>query len=75
MTSSSNKLIETFVITGDWGTQSKLIRKMNPKITISDLHFERGKENEMLERIEKRLNKNRSEIIEMIKQILPNEKF
>ena len=67
--------METFEIKGDWGTQSKLIRKMNPKITISDLHFEKGKEIEMLRRIEKRLNKNRSEVIEMIKDILPNEDF
>ena len=75
MNAIKNRPMETFKITGDWGTQSKLIRKMNPKITISDLHFEKGKENEMLHRIEKRLNKNRSEVIEMIKDILPNEDF
>ena len=67
--------METFEITGDWGRQSKLIRRMNPKITISDLHFEKGKEDEMLHRIEKRLNKNRAEVINLIKEILPNEDF
>ena len=75
MNATKNRPMEAFEITGDWGTQSKLIRKTNPKITISDLHFETGKENEMLHRIEKRLNKNRSEVIDMIKEILPNEDF
>ena len=75
MTTTKNRPMETFQISGDWGTQSKLIRNIHPKITISDLHFERGKEDEMLERIEKRLNKNRSEVIDLIKAVLPNEDF
>lgn len=67
--------METFKISGDWGTQSKLIRKIIPTITISDLHFERGKEDELLKRLEKRLNKTRAEVIDIIKEILPNEDF
>jgi hypothetical protein len=70
-----NRPMETFEITGDWGTQSKLIRKIYPTITISDLYFERGKENEMLHQIEKRLNQNRSTVIDMIKEIFPNDEF
>jgi len=40
-------------------------------LTDADLKFEAGKENELLERIGKRLNKKREELINIIKKGQP----
>lgn len=62
-----------FEISEGWESESKLLRKKFPKLTISDLEFERGKENELLKRIEERLQKNRQQVIDLILKTLPND--
>ena len=64
---------ESFRISGDWDLQSKLLRRRFPQLTPSDLEFERNKENDLLKRIENRLNKKRDEVIDIINKTLPNK--
>lgn len=64
---------ESFRISGDWSLQSKLLRRRFPQLTPSDLEFETNGESDLLKRIEKRLNKKRTEVIEIIKKTIPNK--
>ena len=64
---------ESFRISGDWDLQSKLLRRRFPQLTPSDLKFESDREDDLLKRIEKRLNKKRTEVIEIIKKTIPNK--
>lgn len=57
----------TFKITGNWDAQSKQLKAKFPKLTDADLKYETGKETEMLSRIQTRLNKTNSEVIDLIK--------
>ncbi len=63
-----NKTAETFKITGNWEKQSKELKNKFSQLTDSDLKFEPGKENELLKKVETRLNKNREEVINIIKK-------
>jgi len=66
---TQNKTAETFKMTGNWETQSKELKTKFSKLTDSDLKFETGKESELLGRIQTRLNKNREEVIGIIKNV------
>ena len=57
----------------DWESKSKLLRRRYPQLTPSDLSFEKDDENDLLERIKQRLNKKRAEVIEIIKNTIPNK--
>ncbi|MES2617150.1 MAG: hypothetical protein V4613_04685 [Bacteroidota bacterium] len=57
---------EPFSITGDWDIQSIALKEKYPQLTDADLLFEAGKEDELIGRIESRLNINRSEIINIL---------
>jgi hypothetical protein len=65
---SINKSSEAFKISGNWEKQSKELKSKFSQLTDSDLIFEPGKENELLKKIEVRLNKNREEVINIIKK-------
>lgn len=65
---TERKASEAFKMNGNWETQSKLLKKNYSQLTDSDLKFEAGKEDELLSRIESRLNKNREEVIGIIKK-------
>ncbi|NGF76839.1 hypothetical protein G5B10_13210 [Fluviicola sp. SGL-29] len=64
----TNKNNETFKITGNWDVQSKQLKEKFSQLTDADLKFETGKENELLSRVENRLNKKRDEVINIIKK-------
>ena len=64
---------ECFRISGDWNLQSKLLRRRFPQLTPFDLEFEIDREGDLLTRIEKRLNKKRTEVIEIINKTIPNK--
>jgi hypothetical protein len=68
MENSQNKTAEAFKITGNWANQSKELKGKFSQLTDEDLKFETGKENELLKRVETRLNKNREEVINIIKK-------
>ncbi|AEA45050.1 hypothetical protein [Fluviicola taffensis] len=63
--SSENKT-GSFKISGDWAKQSTQLKEKFTQLTDSDLKFEPGKENELLTRVETRLNKKRDEVINII---------
>lgn len=57
----------------DWEKKSKLLRRRFPQLVPSDLKFEKGAENDLLDRIQSRLKKTRTEVIEIIKNTIPNQ--
>ncbi|MFO7657014.1 MAG: general stress protein CsbD [Bacteroidales bacterium] len=69
MNLSQSKNNEAFKITGNWDAKSKLLQGRFSQLTDADLKFETGKEDELLGRVERRLNKKREEVITMIKNV------
>ncbi|QSE96437.1 hypothetical protein [Fulvivirga lutea] len=69
--SKDQKVTEPFKITGDWKGQSTQLKNKYPQLTDEDLKFESGKENELVKRVETRLNKNREEVVNIIKKAEP----
>ncbi|MCD6066144.1 MAG: hypothetical protein K0S33_970 [Bacteroidetes bacterium] len=65
---TTNNNETTFKITGDWSAQASQLKVQFAQLTDEDLKFEEGKEIELLERMESKLNKNREEVIEIIKK-------
>ena len=64
---------EPFKITGNWNEQAKQLKNKFNQLTDADLKFELGKETELLTRIEKRLNKKRDEVINIIRKSQPEK--
>jgi len=64
---------EVFKIPSDWDLKAKLLRRRFPQLTPSDLAFQRDGEDDLLKRIESRLNKKRVEVIEIIKKTVTNK--
>ena len=71
MKNFNKKTEETFTITGNWENQSKALKQKFSQLTDEDLKFEKGKENELLKRVETRLNKDRQEVVNIIKKGQP----
>ena len=65
---TQNKNNETFKISGDWAAQSKQLKEKYAQLTDADLKFETGKEQELINRVETRLNKKREEVINILKK-------
>jgi len=55
-----------FTITGDWAAQSKKLKEQFSQLNDFDLKFEKGKENDLLKRVQDKLNKKREEVITII---------
>jgi uncharacterized protein YjbJ (UPF0337 family) len=60
--------VGAFKIVGNWDVQSKALKEKFPQLTDADLKFENGKEDELLARVEKRLNKKRDGVISLLKK-------
>lgn len=60
--------IQNYQMTGDWGRQSSLLQEKFPELTDDDLEFEEGKEDELIRRLEVRLNKKHDEVVNIIKK-------
>ncbi|HEY3405476.1 MAG TPA: hypothetical protein VGK59_18965, partial [Ohtaekwangia sp.] len=58
---------QPFRITGDWSILSKNLQKKFPQLTEADLKFETGEEDELIKRLETRLNKKREQVITLLK--------
>ena len=71
MESKTNKEKEVFKISGDWKRQADKLKEKFPRLTDSDLKFESGREDDLLERVEARLHKKREEVINIIKKGQP----
>jgi hypothetical protein len=72
MDTKQGKSNEPFKITGDWAAQSKALREKYPSLTEADVKLEAGKDNEMLKRVEARLNKGRQEVQNIIRKGQPS---
>lgn len=68
MKTDTNKMKsnEAFKITGNWEAQSKQLKSKFSQLNDSDLKFETGKENDLLRRLETKLDKDRDEVINII---------
>jgi quercetin dioxygenase-like cupin family protein len=66
MNSEHNKSNGIFKITGNWDVQASRLKEKFSKLTDDDVRFEIGKEEDLLKRLEKRLNKDRDELIHLI---------
>ncbi len=53
---------------GDWEGQSQILKEKFPQLTKADLIYEKNHEADLLERIQKRLNKKRGEVINIIRK-------
>lgn len=71
MVAAQKNTNQVFKITGNWNEQSKQLKEKFPQLTDADLKFEEGKEEELLKRIETRLNKKREEVINIIRKGQP----
>ncbi len=60
-----------FKISGNWDEQSKALMAQYPLLTVADLQFEVGREDELIKRVETRLNKKYDEVITMIRKVQP----
>jgi hypothetical protein len=67
------KTAEKFTMVGDWAVQSKQLKEKFAQLTDEDLKFETGKENDLLQRVETRLNKKREEVITILKKEQPEK--
>ena len=59
---------EALIVNGTWEPQAKQLKSKFSQLTDVDLKFEIGKENDLLNRIGKRINKSREEGINIIKK-------
>lgn len=64
--SNMGKHAGNFEITGNWGKQSTQLKEQYQQLTDSDLRFEPGRENQLLDKIGNKLNKTRDEVIDII---------
>lgn len=71
MDTIQKNVAEPFKITGDWNVQSKNLKQKFSQLTDGDLKFETGKEDDLLKRIETRLNKKREEVVNIIRKGQP----
>lgn len=69
MESAINKQMTILKITGDWKPQAKKLQEKFTQLTDSDVKFELGKEEDLLTRVETRLNKKRDEVISIINKL------
>ncbi|WP_258100570.1 CsbD family protein [Marinoscillum pacificum] len=70
------KMTYTFVpykILGNWKEQSNQLKTKFPSLTDEDLILEKGKEEDLLKRMQTRLDLNRAEVIYQINKIIPED--
>lgn len=71
MEAKHNKSTEALKISGDWSQQADDLKEKFPQLTDSDLKFERGREYDLIKRMETRLHKKREEVINIIRKAQP----
>lgn len=71
MEAKHNKSTEGLKISGDWSQQADDLKEKFPQLTDSDLKFERGKEDDLIKRMELRLHKKKEEVINIIRKVQP----
>lgn len=71
MENGNKSLKEDFKMIGSWEVQSSALKEKFPQLTTSDLKFEEGKENELLNRVQARLSKGREEVVNILRKGQP----
>jgi uncharacterized protein YjbJ (UPF0337 family) len=66
---TTSKFPAIFALRGNWSDHAKKLKTKFPKLTDTDLEFIKGKENDLLNRIEVRLDKKRDEVVSILNQI------
>lgn len=66
--------VNMFRIVGNWNEQARELQKEFSELSDSDLEFQEGKEEELLKRVETKLNKGRQEVIDLIAKVQAAEK-
>ena len=56
---------------GNWDWQPQILKEQFGQLTLSDVTFEFGKENDMLIRIGSRINKSRFQVIQILRNLRP----
>lgn len=64
---------EELGISGEWDLKSKLLRRRFPQLMPSDLKLEKNDEHGLIEKIAQRLKKTKTEVLEIIKNTIPNK--
>lgn len=67
--SITSNVSSPFTIKGNWNDSAKKLKAKFPTLTDGDLEFTKGKEDDLLKRIEVRLDKKREEVVGILKQI------
>jgi hypothetical protein len=62
------KVPVVFSITGEWETRAAKLKEKFSSLTDEDVKFETGKEAELIDRLKKRLDKGREEVVHIIKK-------
>ena len=75
MMSTKTKVTEKFRITGDWAPQAKWLKEKYSQLTDADLKLEADREEELLNRMQRRLCRNRDGVIEIIKGITSSSPY
>jgi hypothetical protein len=65
----TSKVPVAFAVKGNWSEIAKKLKAKFPKLTDKDLEFATGKENDLLNRIEVRLDKKREDVVSILNQI------
>ncbi len=73
MGKASKNKSEIFTLILNWEARSKKLQQKYDHLTDADLKFDTGKENESLNKVEKRLNKKQQEVLHIIKKGPPKE--
>ena len=68
---SPNNKSQEFKVPENWNEKSKILMTNFSQLTNEDLKVEKGKENELLKRIQTKLNKEREEVIQIINESKP----
>ena len=57
-----------FKIAGEWGPQARVLKEKFPQLMEGDLHFELGKEEQLISKLSTSLNKDKEEVINIIRK-------
>ena len=68
MDTSQDQYINDFKVMGDWKSQCLQLKELFPQLTLADLKFKSGEEDELLKRLESKLKRTRGEVITIIKK-------
>ena len=63
---------ETLKLAGSWEEVREKLKETNIDLTDEDLAYEPGKEDELLERLQQKINKPKKEIRELIESVAVN---